>query len=291
MDGKPGHEKQTAGLVAALAQTGGVDCWNISVGSRKNPWLWWFAGQFPPGQGLPDPDLIMGAGHATHMALLAARRARGGKGVVLMMPSLPLFLFDLCLIPEHDDPPHRNNVEPTRGVLNPLSDQGRHREDRGVILIGGPSPHFAWDSMEVSRQVVKLVGESPGMNWRLTTSRRTPGDFLAALPPQTGLECIPAEATPPGWVESQLAEAGEAWCTPDSVSMVYEALSAGCRVGLLDLPARAESRVAAGVNRLLEEGWVITQGRRRLPPPPGAVLNEAARCASLIRERWFPWDA
>ncbi len=288
LDGKPGHEKQTAGLVAALARKGEVDCRNIRAGSRWEAFGWWLAGRFPPGKDLPGPHLLVGAGHATHLALLAARRARGGRAVVLMKPSLPLSLFDLCLIPEHDNPPARANVVATRGVLNPLSDLGRHRMDRGLILIGGPSPHYEWDSAAVARQVASLVAVRQDVAWRLTTSRRTPSDFLAGLPPLPGLERMPVQATPPGWVEDQLAEAGEAWCTPDSVSMVYEALSAGCQVGLLALPARQGSRVAAGVMRL-RDGSPAAPGPDWRPGPRNVVLDEAGRCAALIRERWFAW--
>jgi hypothetical protein len=99
------------------------------------------------------------------------------------------------------------------------------------------------------------------------------------------IQVFPAEATPSGWLEGQLARAGEAWVTPDSVSMVYEALTAGCRVGLFDLPAKPASRVARGVLALKADGLVSAFPH---PPRPNRhPLNEAGRCASLILERWF----
>lgn len=284
-DGKPGHEKQTLGLCHALGRLAPAKTIDIRAHDGWRNTLYWAAvGRYPPGRDLPAPDLLVGAGHATHLPLLAARRAHGGRTVVLMKPSLPLALFDLCLIPEHDAPPPRPNVIPTLGALNDVAPGGEHDPPRGLILVGGPSPHFRWDSRAIARQIIELTRARPELDWRLTTSRRTPADFLDGLD-AGGLELFPAEATPPGWLERQLAEAGEAWVTPDSVSMVYEALTSGCRVGLFDLPAVHGSRVAKGVMALEAQGRVATFPQH--PPAKPLALAEAARCAGLILEKWF----
>jgi mitochondrial fission protein ELM1 len=102
---------------------------------------------------------------------------------------------------------------------------------------------------------------------------------------------FPAQATPPDWLEEQLTQAGEVWVTPDSVSMVYEALTAGCRVGLFDLPSRPGSRVAKGVKDLLAQGYVSLFPEKKAPGGSGQAavhLNEAGRCAKVILEKWFP---
>jgi mitochondrial fission protein ELM1 len=206
-----------------------------------------------------------------------------------MGPSLPLSLFDLCLIPEHDSPPQRPNVVPTLGALNNLTPTGAHTPDQGLILVGGPSSHFQWDSPAITRQIRELVQDRPEMKWALTTSRRTPADFPGLLDGNT-LDIHPVETTPPGWLEDRLSQAGEVWVTPDSVSMVYEALTAGCRVGLLDLPAKADSRVASGVMSLMAKGRVSVFPERtakRGPLTVTAPLMEAGRCAELIRKKWF----
>jgi hypothetical protein len=287
-DGKPGHEKQTQGLCDALARRTTVRILEIPVERGWKNLLHWLTGRFPAGHDLPAPDLLIGAGQATHLPLLAARRAFGGRTVVLMRPSLPLALFDLCLIPEHDAPPRRANVIPTLGALNNLIPQGRHVPDQGLILVGGPSGHFQWDSRAVARQIGELVRTRTDMAWTLTTSRRTPPEFLGHLD-AAPLELCPVETTPPGWLEDRLHRAGEAWVTPDSVSMVYEALTAGCRVGLFDLPARPGSRVARGVMDLKSKGYVsaFPSGPDR-PVVAGVILNEADRCARIILEKWFP---
>jgi len=244
-------------------------------------------GRFPQGEGLSPPHLILAAGHATHFPLLAAMRAWGGKSIVLMRPSLPLGWFDVCLIPEHDTPPVRGNVIATQGVLNTLTDRKTHDPARGLFLIGGPSPHFIWHGNTVFEQIRRILDTHPGMHWTLSTSRRTPADFLAPLRMDSRVECFAADVTPPGWLEAQLARSSKVWSTPDSVSMVYEALTAGCQVGLLDLPAVADSRVAAGVAKLVADGLVATFQQKRASDA-GARLNEADRCAKLTLERVFP---
>lgn len=287
MDGKPGHEKQTLGLCNALARILPVYRLDIPVPGRWKSLIHWITGQFPSGHGLPVPDLLIGAGHATHLPLMAARRAYGGKTVVLMGPSLPLVLFDLCLIPEHDAPPSRPNVVPTMGAINNVIPSNNHDPRRGLILVGGPSSHFQWDSAAITRQIEELVRSKPDIAWTLTTSRRTPAQFLGNLGIDE-IEKSSAEATPPGWLEDQLARTGETWVTPDSVSMVYEALTAGCRVGLFELPATARSRVVKGILDLKTKGYVSSfpllsaDTVSEMPPP----LNEAARCAKIIASQW-----
>ncbi|HNQ04571.1 MAG TPA: mitochondrial fission ELM1 family protein [Thiobacillaceae bacterium] len=283
LDGKPGHEKQSLGLCQALARHTPTRQIDLPVEAGWKSFLRWATGRSPRGRDLPSPDLLIGAGHATHLPMLAARRAHGGRIVVLMRPSLPLALFDLCLIPEHDAPPSRPGVLSTVGVLNPLTASGTHAGNRGLILVGGPSPHFHWDSPAIIRQIGELAHSRTEMRWTLTTSRRTPAGFLTSLE-GLPLEVHRAQATPAGWLESQLARAGEVWVTPDSVSMLYEALTAGCRVGLLHLPAVAGSRVARGVEGLRAKGLVAV-----LPHVPRATasLDEAGRSARFILERWF----
>ncbi len=303
-DGKPGHEKQTLGLSHALLRKHPGKCFDIAAPARGESLLQWLLGRFPPGRDLPAPDLLIAAGHATHFALLAARRALGGKfggkTVVLMKPSLPLALFDLCVIPEHDNPPVRNNVIPIRGVLNNVQTSTHLSPDQGLMLIGGVSGHNGWDDAQVGSAVVKIAAGTPQVAWRLTTSRRTPATFLAALPRPLpdNLELLPHEATGPGWLERALSEAGQVWVSEDSVSMLYEALTAGAAVGLLRLPglpgATRVGRVGGGINKLVAEGRVtpFEAWRPGSPLPlPTCTFNEAERIAGLIVEKWLPHPA
>lgn len=289
-DGKPGHEKQSLGLARALDALVGADCRDLRVSGGGAALADWLLARFSAGRDLPSPDLILAAGHATHVPALAARRARGGRIVVLMRPSLPLSLFDLCLIPAHDRPPERPNVVVTQGVLNAVAAKGAPGPNRGLILIGGPSRHYRWDNAALAAQVRELVGAQLDLGWTLTTSRRTPGDFLTTLDAPPGLDIRPHTLTPAGWLEQALSGSAQVWVSPDSVSMIYEALTAGCRVGLFHLIPKRGSRIASDTARLAEAGLITPIDRWRrgygLTPPPSG-FNEAERCARLILERWY----
>jgi mitochondrial fission protein ELM1 len=208
-----------------------------------------------------------------------------------MRPSLPLRCFDLCLIPEHDAVAERDNVLQTRGALNTVRPGAGQDPQTGLILIGGPSAHYAWDGAMLTEQLGAIARQDP-RHWTVTTSRRTPPETVALLERLAcdNLQLMPYGDTAPGWVHEQLRGVAAVWVTEDSVSMLYEALTAGVACGLLPVPARGVSRVQRGVQRLLADGMLSTfadwqAGRPLLPP--AQPLDEARRCARWIVERWF----
>ena len=287
-DGRRGHENQTRGLVEALARRRSLVVHELPVPGRLTALGQWLTGRFPAGVGLPDPDLILAAGHRSHFALLAARRARGGRAVVLMKPTLPPGWFDLCLIPEHDAPPARDNVIATRGTLNRMK-PGERSVGEALVLLGGPSKGVRWENERVAWQVAELVAARPEMNWTVADSRRTPEGFLELLA-GIAAERVGYAAVGGDWLPARLASAAEVWVTEDSVNMVYEALTAGCAVGVLGLARRRAGRVSRGLDRLLGRGAVTAfDGAHagRPPVPPAEPLNEAARCADWIVDNWF----
>ncbi len=292
-DGKPGHQNQSAGLLAALQRRLPVDDYLLPALGPGVALRALLTGRLTAGGSLPAPDLLIGAGHATHLSLLAARRARGGRSVVLMKPGLPAAWFDLCIIPAHDTPPAADNILVTRGVLNRVRYSRDKEAGTGQILIGGPSAHVEWSTAAVVAQVRELLARSPGMHWTLTTSRRTPGAFLEQLAAAPGVPgaVVPWEQTGPDWLPDRLARASHVWVTQDSVSMIYEALTSGAAVGLLTVPWRNErDRLARGVAQLLQDGLVTGFGawrQGRALRAPAEPFDEAARCAAWIADAWL----
>lgn len=291
-DGKAGHDNQSRGLSEALNRLRSVEVVTLAPLSPLQALNGLALGRHPPDwSSLPAPDVLLGAGHRTHLSLLAARRLRGGRVVVLMRPSWPLALFGLCLIPEHDTPPVRANVLATRGALNRIQPSARLDDRQGLLLIGGPSTHFGWDAPSLYRQIAMVLAAATPLEWTLTTSRRTPPDFLEGLPRPAAsrLTVVPVAQTGPDWLPAQLARAGQVWVTADSVSMVYEALTAGAAVGVLEMPQRQPNRIGRGVERLMAEGWVTAFAQwspgQVLPRPP-AGFNEAERCARWMVAQW-----
>lgn len=288
VDGKAGHESQSQGLVEALARRTSIDFHDLNVCSMSYSALRWLIASFEEGQSLPPPDMLVGAGHRTHWPMLAARRVFGGKIVVLMKPSLPLCCFDHVIIPEHDGPSLKSNVILTKGALNTIRPSENASDDKGLILVGGPSRNHDWDGHAIANQVKKLLEIYSGVDWLLTTSRRTPVqsvDLLHAIN-HASLSIIPFEETEPGWVGKRLRECGKVWVSEDSVSMVFEALSSGAEVGLLEVPPRQKhSRVQRAVETLKSQRRLITIGGGCYGSETHHPLAEADRVAGILLKK------
>jgi len=301
-DDKPGHQNQLRGLTIALAELIPLEVHTLRAPARRSCLASLWSKTFPLGKHLPVPDLILGAGHATHLAVLAARRSFGGQAIILMKPSLPPALFDLCLIPEHDEVAASDRVALTRGVLNVIQPTQHHDEKSGLLLIGGPSAAHSWSDEQMLKQIVAITSSNLQIHWKLTTSRRTPQSFLSELAflsrlannKITNLDVTPHQETTALWVPQQLEQSAQVWVSEESVSMVYEALTSGTAVGVLDVPEKRRGRVAAGVETLIQTGWATRFGDwqlgSRLTPPP-TQLDEARRCAEIVCQRFLRQSA
>jgi len=98
---------------------------------------------------------------------------------------------------------------------------------------------------------------------------------------------VPHTATPPDWLPTQFAQCGIVWVTPDSASMVFEALSAGADVGVFDLPVNPKSRVGQAIARLADSQRITRFVRwcaSGTLHPNLHPLAEADRCAEWILE-------
>ncbi|MBV1882394.1 MAG: mitochondrial fission ELM1 family protein [Pseudomonadales bacterium] len=288
-----GHDQQSLGLIGELANQVETDVYTVSVEKKGVGLMSALRGRYRFDQSLPSPDLIIGAGHRTHIPMLSARANRGGKIIVLMKPSLPLSWFDLSLVPEHDGvKAGRESLHLTQGVLNGMKNSRRHDVSRGVFLIGGPCKHSAWSDEGVCAQVANICRQQPTVQYCLTNSRRTPDSFLQKLRTLSlpNLKIQSYTETPSDWVSKQLTTAHQSWVSADSVSMVYEALTAGSSVGIIDVPLRENSRIANGLKNLVEQNrvipyrrWAVGNTLRTTQEP----LVEARRCAEFVRERWL----
>ena len=293
-DGKLGHENQTSGLVEALKKRRELVVYDIpttSLPSSRSLLLRALFRKkilaFPP----VKPDLIVGAGHKTHIPMVVARSQRGGKSVLLMRPSIPMGLFDLVVTPRHDNVSPRKNVIETEGALNVVQFVKSKDRTKGMMLIGGVSEHFVWDDAEIAKQIKQIAKHDREVDWALTTSRRTPESFLKLLKDQcndSNVHVVPVLETNQAWMNEHYAKAGQIWVTPDSVSMVYEALSSGAVSHVFSLePTSKPSRVRKGIYDLELDGSITPFNRWKENPEAvnnSRVFNEAARIADYVVE-------
>ncbi len=291
-DTKPGHLSQTKGLAAALVKR----CpGTVEIVELAGKGFCQKIREATSIQGREHPDLILAAGHSTHIPLLFAARQFKAISIVCMKPTLPVWMFDLCIIPRHDLPEGQSankHIFSTTGALHSIRPCPNATKDRTLFLIGGPSKAFSWDADDLLGQIQMIETRITGGQAILTTSRRTPQGFAEVLVAQCPhIQIEPVEQTPPGWVADQLKHAHTVWVTQDSVSMVYESLASGAAVGLLSMPKRPgkSTRVARGIEMLIAEGrvtpWAIWRDNGHLKSSPPLVETE--RAAQFIIQTFF----
>jgi len=299
VDGRPGHEKQTLGIVAALRRRCEVELTSLKVGCDTSSQLKALVAFFLPRlsrrrQPIPGVDLILCTGGKTHLTALTLGRKYGVPVCTCMTPGHGFrHLFSLCFIPMHDRVPPAENIISTLGAPSSCVDRDGHEEDKGLICIGGLNPWLEWDEAQLLSQLEEVL--KGGGHWVVTNSPRTPkstSEAVACLCGEYGVQFFHWKETAKGWIEMQYDLASEVWLTSDSISMLYEALSSGCRVNIFPIRWKDLQGKHAYNERMLEErGYVRPFADWCKGEPHGAVsavLNEAQRCADIILEKWWP---
>lgn len=286
VDGKPGHEKQSEGLIEGLR---GV-CDNGLIVEEVAPHLRFGRKTLQKLNAKTPPHLLVGAGHGVHLPILRCKLAFGGKTVLLMKPSLPNSWFNLLLVPSHDKIQNIGNVVQTNGPLCPVSRTSKN-DGYGLILLGGPSKHYEWDTKQTLDSIHAIVANNPQIHWKVCDSRRTPDKTLETLNDLPNSTVHSHKSVSPTFLQDELAKTRWAWVTCDSVSMIYECLANQVHTGLIPQPPRPRRRVSkivAGIEQLVNENQVS------LLDLAGPVLQhseasndhgEVVRCAQIVRDR------
>ncbi|MBU3085921.1 mitochondrial fission ELM1 family protein [Acinetobacter seifertii] len=280
-DGKAGHRSQALGLFQAMQrQQANATFEEVSI--HDLPIISLIKALFSSKNTLFEqaPDFIFGVGSHTHFRVwLLGKIFKKAKTVILMKPNLPIVWFDYAVIPEHDGIPANSRVIVTRGALNPIRNENRHQKARILIALGGSSKRHQWNQEKVLLSVQQIVEHNPNSEIILTTSRRTPAEFIDILRQQSFakyLQICPVEQTPQGWIFEEMQKAEAVWVTEDSVSMIYEALTAGCRVGVIAMDRLKQDRITNSVDVLLEKKFIANVSDINLLPE-GQLLQEADR--------------
>lgn len=304
LDGRPGHEKQTKGILQAMRTMAEVEAIPHRV-ERVGPlaMLLRTLQLFLPGKGPSIPsvakaDLLLGTGSQTHLPLLALKKRYGIPAITCMKPPRHLRArFDLCFVPEHDGLSEQDNIMLTSGAPNCSINRGKHQAGRGLILLGGiDSKSHYWQSDRISAMVENIVTSESMTHWTISSSPRTPQDTIVLLDrlarKAKNVDFFHYKDTMPGWIEDQYDKNSVVWVTSDSISMVYEALTAGCKVGILPMQwKRANSKFKKNEDLLVRKGLVVSYPswvNGDCSWHEDVELNEALRCAERILQKWLP---
>lgn len=267
IDGKLGHEKQSQALINHLSRVHDVDVIDFSINHSALFYFWhWLTGGHLGPKDPRKPSLIIGAGHRTHLPILFAGRQQGAKTLVIMSPSLPSRCFDLIVAPEHDyfhrkKPP---NIITTPFAIADIIDS-KPNDTKALMLLGGPSKLFDWNTTEIVQQLRTIIENSPtGIHWTISNSRRTPADMLdniqkALEPLDTKIDLLDSKDLPTTWLQSQLQQAGYIWVGADSASMLAEALATKAKVGLITMTSKKpHNKLLLAQQHLLEQGIIFS---------------------------------
>ena len=303
LDGRPGHEKQSLGVVQAIQRRVAVDVREVTVSKQSIPQSlrdYLRLNCTDAGYGDLDThgtDLYIGTGRATHLPLLLSKNKYGGKAVCCMTPEFYIRgAFDLCLVPHHDSISESSRIHYTFGAPNCSVNKQIHQESNGLILVGGiDEKSHVWSSEKVAGQIELIVKTEP-KKWVVSSSPRTPKETVTRLRSMADKENLFTffhyKDTPQGWVEEQCDKSKTVWVTADSISMVYEALSAGCNVGLLPvLWKKQRSKFQRSEQHLIEHDFVLTftdWANGAVWSGVRSEFNEADKCADKILEKWWP---
>ena len=277
-DGKAGHDKQSLALVDSLMNQTKCRLFDFNVQGQRNPILNIIFKNYKLPEGITKPDIAIGAGHKTHLHLLAIKRCFNAKIVVIMKPSIPLIFFDLCIIPKHDGIKNGPNIINIQSSLVKFNSNLKKKENTGLILIGGPSKHYFWDSKTVLEEIFKISKKFKFRKLLLSTSRRTPFDFVDQLNELniSDIKVYEYSKIKSDWLDKHINKVKNIWVTNDSYSMVTEAIASGADVDIIDLKVKKDSKLS-------KEMKVIKNNIKRKIP----IQNEAKVIAKFIKKIWF----
>ncbi|NNG82380.1 ELM1/GtrOC1 family putative glycosyltransferase [Acinetobacter sp. ANC 5378] len=283
-DGKAGHRSQAVGLYKAMQRTSNIEVTFQEISIQQLPIFTLLKGILSHQLALFEkkPDYIFGVGSHTQLRVLLLEKVFPfAKTLILMKPNFPFTWFDHVIIPEHDGVPEQGNVILTQGALNPIVNEGRHQFNRMLIALGGSSKRHQWNEEKVLDSIQQIVDLHPKAEIILTTSRRTPKEFLDHLNEKSfasRLKIFPVEKTPQGWIFEEMQKAEAVWVTEDSVSMIFEALTAGCRVGIIEIDRLKSDRITQLLDQLLTHA-LLGENKVKLL---NLQLDEATRVAHIL---------
>jgi len=249
----------------------------------------------------PWPDLVLTIGRRPSMAALWIRERSGGRTRLVLFgkPSGLMDRFDLVVAGAEVQLPPRPNLAPIRLPLMRAKDADIEAAiarwqprlaplPRPLIalLIGGATMPFVFDDAVADRlgALAREIADAGGTPY-VTTSRRTPPDFVEILRPRLPAGARLFEWTQDGVDNPYLGLLGLAEgfiVTGDSVSMMAEVVRARKPLAILDLPLGRFGALDQWRRALTRRLFGTRGGLARLAPWLGATRDFRAFHQTLL---------
>ncbi len=289
-DARPGHFRQSEGLAAAIGRRQAVRVRRLEVRPRpvvKGTLLRLAVrAHLPAGvllrlatglapADLGQPDLVVSAGSDTLAANVLARRLTGAANLFIgTIRDLPVTDFSAVLTtfpsqgrrPRHVLAAKPTAIDPDRlPPPRPLRAPGDFAGAVLAVLVGGPTPSHRWsgDDWQALAVLLAAMAAETGVRLRITTSRRTPPEAVAALRPlavSRVAEILAVYGEAPTVPLDTFFAADALIVTDDSATMVFEAVAARRPVVTLSPAGRRPTKDDEAFAHLEAEGLI-----RRLP--------------------------
>ena len=278
IDGKAGHDKQSLALVENLKNQTSCKVFNINIQNHESPFVALIFKKYNLDKLLTKPDIAIGAGHKTHLYLLAIKRCFDAKIIVILKPSLPFKFFDLCVIPKHDDVKSKKNIITIQTALVNFNSSMKKKENVALFLIGGPSKHYYWNTKLILEKIKNISKQYEFKRLLLTTSRRTPVNFVNEFNNLKikNVKLYEHKKIDNDWLDKNITKVKNVWVTNDSYSMLIEAIASGANTNILDLEIKKKSKLSEEIEKIKKNI------RKKFPIP-----NEAKRVSEFIQKIWF----
>ena len=309
--GIAGTENQCLGLAEAMGETPLVKRASPAAPWRHVPAAWLapplgaVAGGSDPLQP-PWPALLIAGGRRAAGLALRLRRIARCFTVFVQDPRGAPGRFDLVVAPRHDGL-SGPDVIVTRTALHRVTPErlaGARRQFAPLladlprplvaVLVGGASRRHRFDPADgaaLGRSLAAMAADA-GAGLALTASRRTAPRSMEAL--TQALAGVPhhhwrGEGENPYY--GYLAAADAIVVTGDSVSMTSEACATGRPVYVAPMPGRGSKRIDRFFQGLAADRLVAPFTGRIDDWAPRPPLDETARAAAIVRQRFAAWNA
>ena len=310
-EGIAGTENQCLGLAEAMDETPLVKRAAPSAPWRHLPASW----LAPPLHALsegsdplqpPWPALLIAGGRKAVGLALGVKRAARCFTVCVQNPRVAPERFDLVVAPRHDGL-GGPNVVVTRTALHRVTPArlaaARQRFAPGLetlprplvaVLVGGASRRHRFEPSDGAAlgRALAAMAENAGAGLAITASRRTAAASMKALTEalaDTPVRIWRGDGENPYFGYLALADA--IVVTGDSVSMTSEACATGKPVYVAPMRGRGSKRIDRFFHGLAEDRLVAPFAGRIDDWAPRPPLDETARAADIVRQRFEAWAA